>query len=408
MLLLQTTTRSTIEYIRHLASIRLTSRRLSLSRSGHSLSIVKDKAYVFGGLTAAGKLAGTEIHAVTLKQPETPEPDYSVIPAVPAVDSGKLPVPRTGHAACAFNICVAIFGGADESGQVLDESTLWLFNTGKYAWEVLEPANAAMVPKPRRNAHLFDRRNSLILHGGFDTGGTALKDVWHFDYVHKTWTQLPEAPVSSSSVALSDGSLYIIAGSDKVSGDLHSLKLADSGKEQPAWQHIPFPTNPLTPGPQPRAGAGLLPMSTGYGRQYLLYMFGSHADSASTEAATGDHPDPDAKPTSSSPEFWSDMWTYQLPSSSPELKANPYEALKPAAIKDTIRGALGLDSGKHSWGEVEVLPPKDMDAAEGKLHPGPRASFACDVMKDKRTVVIWGGVNPKGEREGDGWMITLE
>ena len=67
-----------------------------------------------------------------------------------------------------------------------------------------------------------------------------------------------------------------------------------------------------------------------------------------------------------------------------------------------------MDSGKHSWAEVEVLPPADLEESAGKIHPGPRSAFAVDVMKDKRSVVIWGGVNPKGEREGDGWIIKLE
>jgi hypothetical protein len=151
-------------------------------------------------------------------------------------------------------------------------------------------------------------------------------------------------------------------------------------------------------------------MTTGYGRQYLLYMFGSRMESQSVQAEADEHSQPQEQPATKLPPFWSDLWTYQLPSSSPEVKPTTavYEALKPAKIKDKIRGALGLDDGQHSWCEVEVLPPTNLEAAGGKLHPGPRASFAADVMKDGRTVVIWGGVNPKGEREGDGWMIKLE
>lgn len=90
-----------------------------------------------------------------------------------------------------------------------------------------------------------------------------------------------------------------------------------------------------------------------------------------------------------------------------------------------------MDSGKHSWSEVEILPPGDLQPEAGKLHPGPRSWFGCDVTKDKKGVVIWGGkqhsfprkdqpsllltdnspgtgVNPRGEREGDGWVIRLE
>ncbi|KAK5171507.1 uncharacterized protein LTR77_004652 [Saxophila tyrrhenica] len=391
--------------------------KLSLSRSGHSISIVKDKAYIFGGETAAGKLASNEVHAVTLHSADTPEPDYSVIPAVPDQEGGKVPAARHSHAACGFNICVAVFGGVDESGNVIDEPFIWLFVTGKSCWETLEASSSEKSPQPRRDAHLFDHQNNLILYGGTDASGQSLHDVWHFSYVNKTWTQLPDAPVSTSNVALSDGVLYTITGSDEVSGDLHFLPLNAGSNQENGWSHVPFPTNPLTPGPQPRTGAGLLPVTTGYGRQYLLYMFGSRAivqpkGSAAEQKETDDSTlEVEPKdPKDLSPQFWSDMWTYQLPSSTPELKANIYQALKPAKIKDAIRGALGMDDGKHSWGEVEVLPPSESDLAtsDGKVHPGPRALFACDVMKDGKTAVIWGGVNPKGEREGDGWVIRLE
>jgi len=390
--------------------------RLSLSRSGHSLSIVKDNAYIFGGETAAGKLAGTEVHVVTLQASDKPEPDYSVIPAVPDVEGGKLPAARQGHASCGFNICVAIFGGVDEAGEIIGESFIWLFNTGKLSWETLEAATSGPSPQPRRDARLYDHQNNLVLYGGTNASGEALKDVWHFSYVDKIWTQLPDAPVSTSNSAVTDGVLYTITGSDEVSGDLHFLSINTASGQENTWSHVPFPTSPLTPGPQPRTGAGLLPISTGYGRQYLLYMFGSrdtvHPKISVPGGQPTDEPKPDIEMKDSTPQFWSDMWTYQLPSSTPEVKltTNVYEALKPAKIKDSIRGALGMDSGKHSWGEVEVQAPSDSDlaASEGKVHPGPRAAFACDVMKDGKTVVIWGGVNPKGEREGDGWVIRLE
>lgn len=350
---------------------------------------------------------------MTLQASDTPEPDYSVIPAIPDVEGGKVPTPRQGHASCGFNICVAIFGGVDESGNVIDEDFIWLFNTSKQAWETIKPSNSDSSPQPRRDARLYDHKNNLILYGGTSASGEALKDVWHFSYVENTWTPLPSAPVATANAAVTDGVLYTITGSDDVSGDLHFLPLDAKSDEPNGWSHVPFPTNPLTPGPQPRTGAGLLPISTGYGRQYLLYMFGSRQEVQAKISAPDENTSPEAKPNTEtkdqSPVFWSDMWTYQLPSSSPELRANLYEALKPAKLKDTIRGALGMDSGKHSWGEVEVQPPSDSDlaASEGKVHPGPRAAFACDVMKDGKAVVIWGGVNPKGEREGDGWFIRL-
>jgi hypothetical protein len=84
--------------------------------------------------------------------------------------------------------------------------------------------------------------------------------------------------------------------------------------------------------------------------------------------------------------------------------------LRPAALKDSIRSAFKADPGTNAWAEVDVQPPaleKLGDGESGKVHPGPRAYFGCDVLKDRSTVMIWGGVNAKGEREGDGWLVSL-
>lgn len=365
------------------------------------------KAYIFGGETTSNKLAGNEVHAVSLEPTEKLEPEYSVFPAGTKDDEGaKVPSARTRHSACAFDERVAVYGGVDQSGQLIgDAPTIWLFNPAYHSWEALDSLNPETQPQPRSSAGLFAHQNNLILYGGVDTQGTLLKDTWHFDVTNRQWTPLPDAPVSSQHAALSDGVLYLISGSDMVGGDLHFLQLNAKSDEGQGWHTVPFPTTPLTPGPLPRAGAGLLPVSTGYGRQYLLYLFGAHTAGESAQAS-----ETAGEAGSAQPAYWSDIWTYQLPSSDPELKATTqiYEAMKPARIKDAIRGALGVGSGKHSWGEVEVLPPGELVPAAGKVHPGPRSSFACDVMKDKRSVAVWGGINPKGEREGDGWVIRLE
>ena len=346
---------------------------------------------------------------MTLASADKPEPDYSIIPAVPDVEGGKVPVARKKHAACAFNVCVAVFGGVDESDQVFNEdATIWLYNTAKSAWETLEPAKSdEAAPQPRSGAGLFNLKNNLVLYGGHDKSGEALKDVWMFDYVEKAWSQRPHTPVWSSSAALADGVLYLVSGNDNMGGDLHFLPLMAKREEQ-KWQTIPFPTNSLAPGPRARHGGGLLPVTTGYGRHYLTYMFGAR-QSGITDEESDEKPPPAVEATPDDVQYYSDMWIYQLPSAAPEAKitTNIMESLKPAKIKDVIRGSLGFDSGKHSWTEAEVLPPTDLEATAGKVHPGPRGFFGCDVMEDGRSLVVWGGVNAKGEKEGDGWVIKL-
>ena len=158
-------------------------------------------------------------------------------------------------------------------------------------------------------------------------------------------------------------------------------------------------------------------MTIGHGRHYLLHFFGV------TPPTTKD----DLPPTSSSDEStlqvvdtqadvsseavqYPDLWTLQLPSTTPGRKASLAESLRPAALKDSIRSVFKADTGTNAWAEVDVQPPaleKLGDGESGKVHPGPRAYFGCDVLKDGSTVMIWGGVNAKGEREGDGWLVSL-
>lgn len=159
------------------------------------------------------------------------------------------------------------------------------------------------------------------------------------------------------------------------------------------WHQIALPSDKPTTTPDVRAGAGLVPITTGYGRQYLAYIFGY--DNTELQSSTED----------ASHNYYADFWTYQVASKS--TKPHSWTDFKPAALKDAIRHALGKESGGQEWGEVEVVATEQV-AHEGKVHPGPRAFFGCDVGEDHKSLVLWGGVNPRGEKEADGWLIKLE
>ncbi|KAL7622618.1 hypothetical protein AAE478_008131 [Parahypoxylon ruwenzoriense] len=198
----------------------------------------------------------------------------------------------------------------------------------------------------------------------------------YFDCFTITWSQLPHTPAVITSAAISGDTLHVISSFDVLSSET-----------------ISFPTNPLIPRPRSRSNSGLVPVTTGYGRNYLLYFFSDRQGSVEK----GDLLQ------------WSDLWTFQLPSGDLEAKATSSiaEAIKPAKIKDQIRTKLGADTGSSSWAEVEVQPPGDLQAHESKIHPGPRSSFGCDVTFDGRSVVLWGGSDAKAELEGNGWIIGL-
>ncbi|KAH9886596.1 hypothetical protein F4778DRAFT_473525 [Xylariomycetidae sp. FL2044] len=371
--------------------------RSSLARSHHTLTIVGKKAYIFGGRASGGKLAHNNIHSVALPVKGAPGPEYAVLPAIGASSGDPVPAPRSHHSACALGTQIAVYGGCDESGKPLNEgSRIWLYDTEKLTWTSMEPgSHPERAPTSRANGTLLAHDGNLIVYGGHDSQGSSLTDVWHFNSFTKVWNQLPHSPVAGASAAVIKDTLYLLAPTaDKLATEIHHLDIKLYAEQPPTWDTFSVPTNPLTPGPKPRENGGLLPITTGFGRNYLLYFFGDRQES---ETEKGGLPQ------------WSDLWTFQLPSDDVQVNATTTfsEAIKPAKIKDKIRETFGADSGKSSWAEVEVQAPGDVAAREGKAHPGPRSSFGYDVTEDGLNVVIWGGNNGRGEPEGDGWVIEL-
>jgi hypothetical protein len=371
------------------------------------VTVVANKAYIFGGTTSDNLLASNDTHAVTVDHSGKPEMDYSLIPALPTFDGGKVPDPRTNHAACAFHGSIAVYGGSDEKDELIDEkSSMWLFSPERKTWDILAPASAALSPGPRRNAKLFDYDGNVILYGGQDATGDAASDLWRFDIASKTWTQLPTAPVATTNAALANGQLYLISGSDSVSGQLHHLGISSPTKEM-SWESFTFPANPMAPGPRARHDGAFLPITTGWGRNYMTYLLGARDDSFSTKV-----PSIEEKPKEAQVTQFSDTWVLQIPSSDLEAKAawSLKDAIKPAKIKDAIRHAIGAETGHLAWAEALVQLPseKQLEEDDGKLHPGPRAFFGADVMENGHSVVFWGGVDAKGQRIGDGWIVKFQ
>jgi hypothetical protein len=371
------------------------------------LTVVNNKAYIFGGITADNKLTSNEVHAVTLEHSGEPEMDYNLIPAIPSAEGEQVLDARASHAACAFHGNVVVYGGCNEKEELIDEkSSVWLFSPERKTWEHLVPSILDLAPGPRRHAKLFAQDKCIVLYGGYDGTGDQASDIWQFDVASKVWWQLPTAPVATTNVALANNQLWLISGSDPMSSQLHHLDIS-SPKNEMSWDTFTFPTNPMAPGPRARQDGALLPIHTGYGRNYLIYLLGARADMSSS-TATAPEDLKQAKDTTQ----WSDTWALQIPASDLQMKASTSfkEAIKPAKIKDAIRSALGAETHELSWSEAVVQVPseKELEGTDGKLHPGPRAFFGADVMHDEKSIALWGGLNAKGERIGDGWIIRLD
>ncbi|KAK3320312.1 hypothetical protein B0T19DRAFT_389209 [Cercophora scortea] len=380
----------------------------ALSRSHHTVTVIDNTAYIFGGQLSSGALCPPDIHVITLATP----PTHTHYPAFPFIDATTgetyIPSPRTRHAACAHGTKILIHGGCDASGTPIPEpDTLWVFDTRTLQWSRLPTTtqlNTTLAPRYGHTLSADPSQDLLILHGGrtgnaTDTQLLTETETWLFDFSTRAFTTLPPSPSPSLATALANRTLYTIARSDSpLSGTIHYLPLLNSTteREKPdalAWKTVTYPTNPLTPGPRPRAGGALVPLHTGLGRSYLVYMFGC-LDSATSDPAHAQEKEEKETP------HYADIWALQLPS----------QGFTAAHAKDAIRDKLlpaGVTSGEFSWAEVEIVPTEQA-AHEGKVHPGPRGLFgaAAECLGGKG-VVFWGGVNAKGEREGDGWLLKL-
>ncbi|KAK4446484.1 hypothetical protein QBC34DRAFT_411301 [Podospora aff. communis PSN243] len=389
----------------------------TLGRCNHTLTTIRDKAYIFGGEGPNGELCASDVHAITIPThssaktaPDVKHLAYKPFPLEDVETGGAFaPAPRAQHAACAKGKYLIIHGGRDVQGSPIGEDNcLWLWDTEALQWSKLRgETQLGKVMAPRYGHHIFvdPAQDFLILHGGHTI--QALKkphegdsaplsnpktpidnETWLYDFDSRSWTVLPDSPSPAAAAAYADTTLYTISrstSSPDLSGSVNYLRLLNSPteREKPGaltWKTHTFPTNPLTPGPHPREGAALVPLSTGHGRHYLVYMFGC-ADAGKL-----------------SPEgFYSDIWTLQLPS----------HGFTAAAAKDKIRDKLlHHSSGTFSWASAELIATEQMHP-DGKVHPGPRALFGADSCFDGKGVLFWGGINAKGEREADGWILAL-
>lgn len=426
-----------------------------LPRFNHSLTVVAGKAYLFGGEASPGELASDEIHIVRIpltKSKGDGEPEYKCVPSLGAGENGEVPGPRSGHTACAVGGKLYVYGGRGKDLEPLEEKgRIWVFNTTTLHWSYLDsltefypsaryhhscvsselPFSSINAPHTTTYTEQIksaasklpsllskatpssEPHGTLIICGGHSSSSELLDDAYTFTIPSQSWSTLPSPPSPSGSppaLALANNTIYLISNttsSADLGSEIHSLPLIRSTykdargendlaltAKQDKWTTISFPTNPLAPGPRPRKGAGLIPVTTGHGREYLLYFLGEQASSpTSTETKTSeDHL------------FYSDTFSYQL----------PLPAMSAAGIKDATRSTLGIATGAETWAEVKVVASEEGKEGlekEGKSHPGPRGWFGCAGLGkdvDGAGVVVWGGVNAKGEVEGEGWVVSVK
>ncbi|KAK5170756.1 hypothetical protein LTR04_004080 [Oleoguttula sp. CCFEE 6159] len=392
---------------------------LSLPRCGHSLSVVKGRAYIFGGTGSGpelkGRDVGNDMHIVVLPSSGVTEADYQRVTARPSTSGGPVPSPRSGHSAAVLDDRIYIYGGAsNEDGRV------WVFDTGFNTWSCLDPDDDIPTPGPRQGHSSVTNENPQTVTQPTDhdtlpqqppdpakyvpeppapdsygtviiSGGRKEDDTEEDDLPRPSSSSARQSSRrksrsrGSTSLAIVGDRLYQYNGEEghvawlELNKDTLSQRSENRGFSTAThgeWQYITWEGSK---GPPPRSGAAFIPVTTGQGREYLL-LFGGDFDG----------------------EKFSDVWTLQL---------KP-ENMTAASVKDATRQAIKKHTAEATWAEVRYYDADGKMVQENQQHGvGSRSQFAAarGTEVDGASVVVWGGNDPRNGRVlGDGLMITVD
>ncbi|TVY90523.1 Epithiospecifier protein [Lachnellula willkommii] len=394
-----------------------------LPRSSHTLSIVAGQAYIFGGEGSSPREpVDNDMHIITLPSGSVSSTDYKAVSAKPELSEDEVPEKRVGHTAAVIGERIFVFGGrGGRDMRPLEEyGRVWVYDTRSDVWTYLDPVPGTAYPEARsyHSSVAIERPQPAnmksvkvdqatespsvdVIAEGAKTDeqlggyGTFFSDVERVSYCAgeaEGWT----------SIAVSKQRIYRYGGFDgdkEEGGELDFLELqletfSDSKggtgevgvTEKGSWQTLNFKEENMK-FPEYRSVAGMETITTGMGREYLVLMLGERDPSSQGHAGAG--------------KYWGDVWTFQCP---------PL-GMTGASFKDATWQALGRETGEGLWSPVAVA---DAEGFEGedvhKLVPGERGWFASSSLGDldATSVMIWGGLNEKNEREANGWFLTFE
>jgi hypothetical protein len=427
---------------------KLPSPNRRLTRSCHTLTVVKGKAYIFGGDVWGQDGGDVVVHAITLPSDlELKDIDYQSIPpaaapARPLANYGDnpgssserqknaVPVPRAAHTAAAVDSTIYIFGGRPPSSTAAsalnEQGTVHAFDATDKTWSTLTPHPtrcSSGIPCPRTHASTSSTphpqssgdHGTVFLHGGYDAAGKLLRDVWAFDVASRIWSRWLDIPSAGAEEIEGEGTIictesrlwrcgdgfgkvvYLDLVRDAID-DFSGVGELGVSPKTGNWQTVSF--GPITvsgegsqdddveakisrPGmhlaeayPLPRIGAGFVPMTTGAGREYLLFFMGQEGRGI----------------------VMGDVWSFQIRS----------DKRTPAMLKDGVRRMVGMHTGEQTWAKADVVQSTKED---GPLElPNGLSRFGCGPLQDfgRAAVVLWGGITQGADVVGDGWIMVAD
>ncbi|RSH83811.1 hypothetical protein EHS25_005426 [Saitozyma podzolica] len=285
-----------------------------LPRSSHSVSVIDDKAYIFGGEVQPRKPVDNALHVIDLATGE-----HTVVQG-----KGDVPEPRVGHTAVVLGGRIYVFGGRGGTAMTpLEEfSCLHRFHPSDSTWTRLQPSPEAPGPVARSYHCSAASTSHIFVHAGCPSSGR-LNDTWAYDISSNAWTQLSDAPGDprgGASIVWFERKLWRFGGFNgktEVGGGIDYLDLGlardnehsqKSQSHQSQWGTVSFGEvsglgrdtsktlkhNEDTLGPGARSVCGIHPDPRGGA---LLTLFGEGKPSP-----TGGH--------DAAGNFWGDVWAF--------------------------------------------------------------------------------------------------
>lgn len=390
-----------------------------LPRLQHTISVVKNRAYIFGGEKSPGQLADNDMHIVILPSSGVLDADYTSKPAQAANGFDDVPGPRKGHTAVVIGDTIYVLGG--EGDNVTNENgRMWAYHTESNKWSFLDPAPGTFSPSPRvghssassdepaAKGITYQEKapqqpadpsknvpeppeswGTVFVVGGRELTGELATSALAFDVSARAWSEIPPPPGQpreGASLAMAGNRLYLFGGKSietSASAALDYLEIAP-GSSSWAWKEVVYNESGAQAVPEVRSNAGLVEVTTGQGRHYLLAIGGNSGTS----------------------KILDDIWTFQLPP----------EHATAAAAKDAIRSTIKRNTHEATWAEVlyDYVDSKGEEEAgipgEQKRGLGNRHQFAVakGTEVDGATCVVWGGVDSNNSVLSDGWLITVD
>jgi N-acetylneuraminic acid mutarotase len=205
-------------------------------RGAHSASLVENDIYVFGGYE--GNTHMSDVHvldAVTMKWTK-----LEVKPSFPS--------PRRGHTASVVGTNIYVFGGYNGISYYND---LFIFDSVTHDWSKWEP-NGQKIPLARWLHAETVIGTDIYIFGGA-AADSKLSDLWKFDTVAQTWTQLTpsgEQPGrhwghSLSLLTINNRPHLVLFGGNDGSKYLNNLQLYDTVDNK--WVEFAVKGSPASP-----------------------------------------------------------------------------------------------------------------------------------------------------------------